>query len=206
MTAVSISIFILIIFSLTQSAKTGHKVRDGPTMISQTTNQNFFTNLFSEILYQLLPRNIQSSNDVNPGEMRYLIQKRREKIRFQHKFKDDILSIIAIKRNDQEDDIQYKPPKINYQRKGSKSQALKKLFEIAGVSHTEPGIVGEEKEEGEKFVCPSPDGYFPAWNCRNYHHCYNGVSRKMTCSKDLGWNIQNQSCDWIRKLPRCQRK
>ena len=105
--------------------------------------------------------------------------------------------MIAIKRNDNVNDIEleYKPPKINYQKKGSKSEALKKLFDIAGVS--------ERSSEEEGWSCPSPDGYFPAWKCGEYYHCSHGVAHRRTCSPGLGWNIHTGHCDWIYNLRRC---
>ena len=115
--------------------------------------------------------------------------------------------MIAIKRRrDKEDDIQYyRPPKINYQRNGSKSEALKNLFNIAGMSYSNSGSVEKkEEEDGERFDCPEPDGYFPASDCRYYYHCSHGSSSRLSCSPGLGWNTQTNNCDWKHKLRRCQ--
>ena len=107
------------------------------SVYSQSRSQKFFTDIFTGILYGLFPRNVQSVDQLNRAELRFLIQKRKQKQRLHNQFKKDILSMIAIKRRkDEEDDIKYnyKPPKINYQRTGSKSEALKNLFNIAGMS------------------------------------------------------------------------
>ena len=119
------------------------------------------------------------------------------------------MSMISIKRRkDKEDDIKYtRPPKINYQRNGSKSEALKNLFNIAGMSYSNSGTVGmeeEEEEEGGRFDCPEPDGYFPALDCRYYYHCSHGSSRRLSCSPGLGWNIKTNNCDWSHALSHCQ--
>ena len=60
--------------------------------------------------------------------------------------------MIAIKRRrDKEDDIEYyRPPKINYQRNGSKSEALKNLFNIAGMSYSNSGSLEVEQEQEEE--------------------------------------------------------
>ena len=101
-----------------------------------------------------------------------------------------------MKRNDQEDDIEYRPAKVNYQRKGSKSEALENLFNIAGMS--------DSSSDSSEFSCPSADGYFPSWECRQYYHCSHGLSTKKTCSPGLGWNINTNTCDWIHNLSHCR--
>ena len=201
MVGVIITILVLHILPVIQSV---HKIRAPPTGSMDTTN--FFTDIFSDILYKIFPRNVQSTDRVGQGEIRYLIQRRKQNIKLRNKFKQDIQTMIEIKRNDLEDDreLEYKPPKINYQRKGSKSEALANLFDIAGMSYTSSGSVEEEEEEEESWRCPSPDGYFPAWSCREYFHCSHGVANKMTCSQGLGWNIDTKHCDWIHNLRRCR--
>ena len=214
-TVVVITISVLHIFTLIQSVETA--VREG-SVYSQPNNQNFFTDIFSGILYRLFPRNVQSSDQLDRAELRFLIQKRKQKQRLHNQFKKDILSMIAIKaikrRKDKEDDInykyfpgdppnKYKPPKINYQRNGSKSEALKNLFNIAGLSDSNPGST-EREEEKEEFSCPESDGYFPAADCRYYYHCSHGSSRRLACSSGLGWNVKTNNCDWIHALSNCQ--
>ena len=194
MALVIIAISILHIFTLIQSVET---VRDS-SVYSQSNNHNFFTDIFSGILYGLLPRNVQSVDQLNRAELRFLIQKRKQKQRLHNQFKKDILSMIAIKRRkDEEDDIKYnyKPPKINYQRTGSKSEALKNLFNIAGMS--------DSNSVEEEFDCPESDGYFGSRDCGYYYHCSHGSSRRLSCSPGLGWNKESKNCDWIHRLSHC---
>ena len=152
MAAVIITISILHIFTLIQSGEAASV----SSVYSPSNNQNFFTDIFSGILYRLFPRNVQSSSDqLDPTELRFLIQKRKLKQRLHNKFKKDILSMIAIKRRkDKEDDlIKYKydkPPKINYQRNGSKSEALKNLFNIAGMSYSNSGSLEVEQDQEQE--------------------------------------------------------
>ena len=98
-----------------------------------------------------------------------LIKKRKEKIKNHKRFQDDILSILALKRERNEEDIPSKysptspkddynnliipeppkgnwPVKITYQNKDSKHETLKKLFDIAGID------MNKSHEEHENYI------------------------------------------------------
>ena len=192
----AVTITILSILQISTFIQSVEAVSEN-SVYSQSNSQNFFTDIFTGILYGLFPRNSQSFNQLDPAELRFLIQKRKQKQRLHNQFKKDILSMIAIKRRrDKEDDIQYyRPPKINYQRNGSKSEALKNLFNIAGMS--------DSNSVEEEFDCPESDGYFGSRDCGYYYHCSHGSSRRLSCSPGLGWNKESKNCDWIHKLSHC---